>query len=321
MKQTSNGKEKELPFADIAEILPRLEDRRGFEARQRERVSNTRKAGEIKGRTTERIVEQINKTHISIPLEDVLEQCPEVKELMKKNISRNEKARVPKATIEEVEDDEMKQLAFLEDHTVEWDDLPVTQVTVLQQATDTMAKGSIIVSDPVLQYLESLDPETARKKIFVARESHSLRAVYPIVNRNRPVETLLDSGSQIVSMDVRIAKLLGIVWRSDIQIQMQSANKQVESSLGLARNVPFKLGELEIYLQVHVMQAPAYDILMGRPFDALTASQINNSTNGDQIITLTDPNTGARYTLPTYVRGHKPPEMKEENFLITSRNC
>jgi len=37
---------------------------------------------------------------------------------------------------------------------------------------------------------------------------------------------------------------------------MQSVNRTVERTLGLARNVPFSFGEITIYLQVHVIKDP-----------------------------------------------------------------
>ena len=34
--------------------------------------------------------------------------------------------------------------------------------------------------------------------------------------------------------------------------------------------------------------------------------QIKNAKNGDQFITITDPNTGRKVTIPTYPRGERP---------------
>jgi len=68
---------------------------------------------------------------------------------------------------------------------------------------------------------------------------------------------------------------------------MQSANRTVERTLGLARNVPFSFGAITIYLQVHVIKDPAYKVLLGRPFDVLTGSIVVNSTDGGQTVTIT----------------------------------
>nr|GAT44352.1 predicted protein [Mycena chlorophos] len=71
--------------------------------------------------------------------------------------------------------------------------------------------------------------------------------------------------------------------------------------MGLAKNVPFRWGELKLYLQVHVIRDPAYKVLLGRPFDVLTKSRTDHEA-GRQILTLTDPNTGRAWTVPTYDR-------------------
>jgi hypothetical protein len=182
-------------------------------------------------------------------------------------------------------------------------------------------KGSIVLTDPVEQYLQGLDSTETPKEIYVSKESHALKTIFPVINKYGQVESLLDGGSQIVSMDSEVAKKLAIPWDPDITIQMQSANRTVERTLGLARNVPFNFGGITIYLQVHVIKDPAYKVLLGRPFDVLTGSVVVNSTDGGQTVTITDPNTGKRAMLPTFDRGKPPNILKmqtEEDFKQTT---
>ncbi|PFH51059.1 hypothetical protein AMATHDRAFT_143503, partial [Amanita thiersii Skay4041] len=158
---------------------------------------------------------------------------------------------------------------------------------------DDIPAGSILVDDPVLQYLCTQPGDEARSKLVcVAEESHALRSVFPMINKTGVVESLLDGGSQIVSMSEEVAQQLGICWDPSIVIHMQSANRQLDKTLGLAKNVPFRFGDIPIYLQVHIIQNPAYKVLLGRPFYAITESEIKNAKDGGQLITLTDPNTG-----------------------------
>ncbi|KNZ75578.1 hypothetical protein J132_02519, partial [Termitomyces sp. J132] len=90
----------------------------------------------------------------------------------------------------------------------------------------------------------------------------------------------------------------------DIRLHMESANKQVNESVGLACNVPFTFAEgFTMYLQVHIFEKPAYTVLLGRPFDTLTESNIENLQDGSAIITIRDPNTVQRTALPTIERG------------------
>jgi hypothetical protein len=106
-----------------------------------------------------------------------------------------------------------------------------------------------------------------------------------------------------VAMSEDTCHELSLVYDPTIRLNMQSANGNTDWSLGLARNVPFTIGSITLYMQVHIIGSPAYDILLGRPFDILTESVVRNFANEDQTITITDPNTGQRYTIPTFPRG------------------
>jgi len=134
----------------------------------------------------------------------------------------------------------------------------------------TIPKGSIVLTDPIEQYLQGLDASETPKEIYVYKESYALKTIYPVINKYGQVESLLDGSSQIVSMDSEVAKKLAVSWDPDITIQMQSVNRTVERTLGLARNVPFSFGGITSYLQVHIIKDPAYRVLLGRPFDAKT---------------------------------------------------
>lgn len=104
-------------------------------------------------------------------------------------------------------------------------------------------------------------------------------------------------------MSLETAKHLGLSWNPDICIFMQSANGQVEKSVGLCKNAAFRFGDITLYLQVHVIKNPAYKVLLGRPFEVLAASTIENGSDGSQTITLTDPNSKLRCVIPTFERG------------------
>jgi len=155
-------------------------------------------------------------------------------------------------------------------------DLSVTSYTVLCEATQGLPKGSVLASDTVLQYLNSLPTNENPKLIFIVQESYALRTVFPLINGKAPEESILDRGSQFVSMLKASAEELGLTWDPWILIHMQSANGQFEKSLGLAKNVPFKFGAIMVYLQVHVINNPAYKVLLRRPFDTVNCSTYVN---------------------------------------------
>ena len=117
-----------------------------------------------------------------------------------------------------------------------------------------------------------------------------------------------------MAIDQSAAIGVGLEWDPDTFIWMQSAHGGLRQTKGLTRNVPFRFGEITIYLQLHVVENAPYKVLLGRPFDAITRSQIRNYGDGDQLITITCPNSKLRCTIPTYARGRgiqMPPEPDE----------
>lgn len=192
----------------------------------------------------------------------------------------------------------------LGDDAIDLGDLPFDQyATILTQQVGDLPEGAVIMGDPVLQYLESLSPGEEPKQIYTAMTSAALRCIFPLINGICKVESISDGGSQIVSMSEEKASELKVEYDPRIQIHMQSAHGNVEKTLGLARNVPFEFGRITIYLQVHVIRKAPYQVLLGRPFEILTESVVKNCKDGSQTLTLTDPNSGARVTIPTRPRG------------------
>ena len=156
----------------------------------------------------------------------------------------------------------------------------------------------------------------------VGKESHALRAIHMDLGGKTKVECILDPGSMIIAMSDAVSHQLGIAYNPEIKLQMQSANGDFDSTLGLARDVPFKFKDITLLIQCHIVQSPAYDVLMGRPFDVLTKSVVRNYDNAEQTITITDPNSGKVYTIPTIERG--PPRFQlmhaKKDFQQASRN-
>ncbi|KNZ77266.1 hypothetical protein J132_05976 [Termitomyces sp. J132] len=124
-----------------------------------------------------------------------------------------------------------------------------------------------------------------------------------LIDNKEEVECIHDSGSQIISMSAEIASNIGLYYDPNIVLNMQSANGTMDQSLGLAHNVPCTIGDITIYLQIHVLWFPTYDILLGRPFDVLTQSTVNTLSDVETTITIMDPNTGKWHTIPTFPCG------------------
>ena len=168
----------------------------------------------------------------------------------------------------------------------------------------TALEGATIIPDPIDTYYKSLEPGEIpdRDRLTVAKESTAIRSIHALVDTNQKKECTVDLGCQVIAMSETTCHSLSLAYDPRIHLNMESANGSFDWSLGLARNVPFLIGIITLYLQVHVICSPLYEVLLGHPFDILTESVIHNFTNEDQTITITDPNTGRKCTIPTFAR-------------------
>lgn len=177
-----------------------------------------------------------------------------------------------------------------------------------------LPRGVYRIADPYEAYLRALPPGEEPRPVKVANESGSLRTIRALVANSEEVDCILDPGCQIVACSEAVCHELGLSYDPTVVLHMQSANGGVDRSLGLARNIPFAIGDMVFYLQVHVIREAAYDILLGRPFDILASTVVRNYKNEDQTITLTCPNTGRCVTIPTLPRGKPKFRLTEQGF-------
>src|ERR1700691_2609184 len=116
----------------------------------------------------------------------------------------------------------------------------------------------------------------------------------------------------IVSMAKEVAVQLGLTWDPTIQINMESASNHLEKTLGLARNVNFNVGGLNFLLQVHILEAPPYHVLLGRPFDMHASSIGQTILDGATELVLTNQNSKWIAIIPTYEHGVGPEELQKQ---------
>ncbi|KAF7293722.1 hypothetical protein MIND_01152400 [Mycena indigotica] len=162
------------------------------------------------------------------------------------------------------------------------------------------SRGKLVSRD---EYVLLYDVGQLPEDLVVSAKTTAIRCVLPVVDNHEAIESIVDPGSQIIAMSEEVCHRLGLQYDPNIVLQMQSANGAVTPSLGVARNVPFRFKDIVLYLQVHIVRNPAYDILLGRPFDTLTRSVIHNYANDNQTITIHCPNTDRAATIPTLPRG------------------
>jgi murein DD-endopeptidase MepM/ murein hydrolase activator NlpD len=174
-------------------------------------------------------------------------------------------------------------------------------------------RDAFIIPDPMEMYLNSLKPDEDpdMNRLVVSCVSSSVRSINAIVDNRQKHECILDPGSQVIAMSEDICHKLSLPYDPSVRIRLISANGTFDYSLGLSRNVSFQVGSITVYLQIHIIRDPSYGILLGRPFDIVTQSVVRNFANADQTITIFDPNTGQRATIPTFARKR---ENRDEDF-------
>ena len=160
--------------------------------------------------------------------------------------------------------------------------------------TKKVKVAAFVGIDPVSQFLHSFDTCNCHEGLIVAKESHVLHSIIPIIDSCLPIKCILDSGCQIIGMSHAIWMMLKSQLNPKHTVSMQSTNGTVDRSLGIIKNLAFHFRMIELQLQVHIIKDSAYDILLGCPFDVLPESSIKNYRNEDQTITIMDPNDPSR---------------------------
>lgn len=245
---------------------------------------------------------------VSLTMGELVAISPLIGEEMRRHTARHRRPVDPvtRQTIERLINAPINTLA------VQVQDIPMDSYEFEESEDQQLPEGTIVGWDPVLQYLNTLEGEE-RREVYASQDSYAIRSIFPKINGVGQEEAILDSGSQIVSMAEEVARELGLTWDPNVTINMQSANRTVDRTLGLARNVKFNLGGIDVFLQVHIIKQPAYRVLLGRPFEVVTRSTTKNENDGSQTLIITDPNDKNRkVVLPTYQRGENPDTLQRQ---------
>lgn len=233
---------------------------------------------------------------ITITQRELLSISPEVRSQVREVTTTRRMPTVTPSTVQ-------SSLTVVDD--ADEDSTPVPTFALQDTLGRLPPPGAAVVGDPIESYYNSLSPGESPDidRLKVAMESTAIRSILAIVDTRQKKECTVDPGCQVVAMSESTCHGLSLAYDPRIRLQMESANGTFDWSLGLARNVPFLVGIITVYLQVHVIRSPSYDILLGRPFDVLTESIIRNYANEDQTITIKDPNSQKQCTIPTFARG------------------
>lgn len=275
---------------------------------------------EEKSDGVEGVLKKLLSTPVTITIGDMLAMDRTLRDAVKRDLTRrkvplqNKVAQLLQSWTDE-EYEYWTQLAHIQDipDIIKLEEIPPARsYKELASNEENIRSGTIVVNDSVAQYLEAIPVHERPAIVGIAYDSVPLRTVFPKINNVRQEECVIDSGSQIVSMGREAAERCHLSWDPDLCIHLQSANRGMSMTLGLARNVPFNFEGITVYLQVHVIDHVAYNILLGRPFDAVAASGFDNDPEGKMALTIRCPNTGSRRTFSTYERGDAPAHLRGE---------
>ena len=127
--------------------------------------------------------------------------------------------------------------------------MTVTFVNNIQQPI-IPTSGTLVIEDAYDVYLKSLPQGATPDVLMVAKESPALRSIRPLIDHQQHVESIIDSGSQIIAMAKEICIDLGLIYDLTVILNMQSANGEIDKSLGLACNVLMHIGDITLYVQI-----------------------------------------------------------------------
>ena len=218
-----------------------------------------------------------------------------------------------KDSAQRAEEDKPKKIVRIQDQQGS-ENVPNVQTFEVQDLPDALREQleayrvgndeTVLELEQEASVYQTQTPEPA----ISAKERHNLRAIWLLVNDLDVTEGILDGGSSIVAISEACCHNLQLPIDPVVELTMQSANGTVERAIGMARDVPCTLlGGITVLLQMYVLRNAPYNILLGRPFEALLHATIENIDSDTQFITVNCPNTGTVRKIPTHPRGRTPP--------------
>ena len=94
--------------------------------------------------------------------------------------------------------------------------------------------GSTIIKDPYEIFLSTALVGHCPNLLTVMKETSTLCSILLLINHHLFVELILDPSSQVISMAEEVCHSLGLIYDPEVKLSMQSANGEIDETLGLA---------------------------------------------------------------------------------------
>lgn len=108
------------------------------------------------------------------------------------------------------------------------------------------------------------------------------------LNDELETESLLDQGAVMNVMREDVWKRLGVP-KERVRTNLRPANAGSIAIEGVIPRLKVSVGGISMVMPVHVVKDTTFDMIIGRPFFALTECETKDFKDGNQILTLTDP--------------------------------
>ena len=93
--------------------------------------------------------------------------------------------------------------------------------------------GSTIIKDPYEIFLSTAPVGRRPNLLTVAKETSALRSILLLINHHLFIESILDPGSQVISMAKEACHSLRLIYNPEVKLSMQSVNGEIDETLSL----------------------------------------------------------------------------------------
>ncbi|HEV7738165.1 MAG TPA: retropepsin-like aspartic protease [Chlamydiales bacterium] len=147
---------------------------------------------------------------------------------------------------------------------------------------------------------------------FEAKPSLPLRCIEIWLNDVVKVDAILDTGCQVILMRKDVWARLRVPLSAQKIMSMESANGTRNFTSGVVPRVKMTVGSVHLWCPIQVVENAPFEMLLGRPFNAIGQTISRDFFDGNMEITITDPDSGEVITVPTHTRPFvEPPTEKE----------